>query len=480
MSLLIENGTVLTGGKKPAVLPNHSVLIEDGYITKVAPRNRIKASSARRVDASRKVVAPGFINAHTHFYSTFARGLTKTRPAGNFVEVLKNLWWRLDSALTTEDCYYSALVALLDAVRHGTTTLIDHHASPNAVRGSLPAIAKAVRQTGLRACLCYELSDRDGAAISREGLEENVSFIRDCQRAEVRDAKCKAEPHAAEVQRSRLKVPSPGFTRRSRPRFPFPPPSHLSALFGLHAAFTLKNATLAKAAALGHELGAGFHIHVAEAQSDQQHSQRKHGLPVVERLHKFGILGPQSIAAHCVHVNGREMDLLAETQTAVVHNPQSNLNNAVGIADVISLTRRNVLVGLGTDAMTTHMLEELRVALWAQHLRAQNPSVGFGEVVTALFFNNPRIAARAFNLPLGELREGCVADVVLMDYDPPTPLDGTNSFGHMVFGLSQAAVDTTIVGGRVLMQNKRLTLNLDEPRINARARELAARLWKRL
>ncbi len=145
---------------------------------------------------------------------------------------------------------------------------------------------------------------------------------------------------------------------------------------------------------MGHELGTGFHIHVAEAQSDQEHSRQKHRLRVVERLNKFGILGPRSIAAHCVHVNRREMDLLAETQTAVVHNPQSNLNNAVGIADVVALVKRNVLVGLGTDAMTTNMLEELRVALWAQHLRAQNPSVGFGEVVTALFFNNPKIAGQ--------------------------------------------------------------------------------------
>ena len=138
------------------------------------------------------------------------------------------------------------------------------------------------------------------------------------------------------------------------------------------------------------------------------------------------------------------------------------------------------MVGLGTDAMTTNMLEELRVALWAQHLRAQNPSLGFGEVVTALFLNNPRIAERIFNLPLEEVREGCVGDVVLIDYDPPTPLHGGNSFGHLVFGISQATVDTTIVGGRVLMKNKRLTLDLDEPRINARARELAAKLWQRL
>jgi putative selenium metabolism protein SsnA len=452
MSLLIENGTVLTAGKASAVLPNHSVIIENGCITRIAPKSQFKRFAGKRIDATRKVVAPGFINAHTHFYSTFARGLTTTKPAGNFVDVLKNLWWRLDSALTTEDCEYSALIALLEAIRHGTTTLIDHHASPNAVPGSLSAIEKAVKQTGLRACLCYELSDRDGARISKEGLEENVAFIRRCQKAEVQGSR---------------------FAGHARP-------SHLSALFGLHAAFTLKDATLEKAAALGQELGTGFHIHVAEAESDQQYSQQKHHLRVVERLNKFGILGPKSIAAHCVHVNRRELDILSQTQTAVVHNPQSNLNNAVGIADVVSMTKRNVLVGLGTDAMTTNMLEEVRAAVWAQHHRAQDPSVGFGEVVSALLFNNPRIAERCFGLPLGELREGCPADVVVIDYDPPTPLEAGNTFGHFVFGMSQAAVDTTIVGGRVLMQNKRLTLDLDEPRINARARELAKKLWKRL
>jgi cytosine/adenosine deaminase-related metal-dependent hydrolase len=207
---------------------------------------------------------------------------------------------------------------------------------------------------------------------------------------------------------------------------------------------------------------------------------RKHRMRVVERLQKFCILGSRSIAAHCVHVNRREMDLLAGTQTAVVNNPQSNLNNAVGVANVPALFQRKVLVGLGTDAMTTSMLEELRVAVWAQHLRAGNPSVGFGEVCSALLFNNPAIARRCFNLPLGELREGCVGDVVVIDYDPPTPITADNTFGHIVFGMSQAAVDTTIVGGNVLMESKRLALDLDEPRVNARARELAKKLWSRL
>jgi putative selenium metabolism protein SsnA len=440
-ALLIENGTLLSTGGAASVRRNHSVLIEGGIITRVAPRGRIGRFSGQRVDASGKVVMPGLINAHTHFYSTFARGLTKTKSSRDFMGVLRNLWWRLDSALTTEDCYFSALIALIDSVRHGTTTLIDHHASPRAVSGSLDAIARAVHESGLRACLCYEVSDRDDARVAREGLAENVRFIRHCQ------------AHNG---------------------------AHLQALFGLHASFTLSDATLKTAASLGHELQTGFHIHVAEAQSDQNAARRTSRMRVVERLKRCGILGERSIAAHCVHVSRREMDLLAETGTAVVHNPQSNLNNAVGIADVIEMTRRGVLVGLGTDAMTANMLEELRVALWAQHLARKNPSAGFSEVVDALFASNAEIAGRIFGLRFGEIREGCVGDVAIFDYDPPTPLVSANAFGHVVFGLSQAQVDTTIVGGRVLMQHKRLVLDLDEARVNARARELAKNLWQRI
>lgn len=440
-TLLIEQGTVLTLGKASRVLRGHSVLVEDGLIAKVAPRRAFRNFRGRRLDAGGKVVMPGLINAHTHFYSSFARGLTKTKPAKDFNGVLKNLWWRLDSALTVEDCYYSALIALLASIRSGTTTLIDHHASPQAVVGSLGAIARAVHETGLRACLCYELSDRDGAQIAKQGLAENVWFIRSCE------------------QKNN---------------------SQVKALFGLHAAFTLSDATMEKAATLGHALCAGFHIHVAEAQSDQDWSLRHSGKRVVEWLRQFEILGPRSIAAHCIHVNPHEMDLLAETGTSVVHNPQSNMNNAVGTANVIELMKRGAFVGLGTDAMTTNMLEELRVALWGQHLRAENPSAGFGEVTTALLANNPRIAGRIFGLRFGEISEGAAADIAIFDYDPPTPLESDNVAGHLVFGISQTDADTTIVGGRVLMENRRLRLNLDEARINARARELALNLWKRM
>jgi len=440
-ALLIENGTVLTMGKNPRVLHGHSVSIENGLVANVAPKRAISNFRGERLDASGKVVMPGLINAHNHFYSTFARGLTKTKPADDFMGVLRNLWWRLDRALTTEDCYYSALIALLDSIRHGTTTIIDHHASPHAVAGSLNAIARAAKETGPRVCLCYEISDRDGARIAKEGLSENAHFLRHCRKQ--KDACVKA-------------------------------------LFGLHASFTISDATLEQAAVFGHELDAGFHIHVAEAQGDQDMALQKSDQRVVERLKQFDILGRRSIAAHCIYLTPEEVDLLAETRTAAIHNPQSNLNNAVGIANVVELTKRGVLVGLGTDAMTTDMLEELRVALWAQHLRADNPSAGFGEVTNALLTNNPTIAERIFGLPFGEIRAGAAGDIAIFDYDPPTPLDDTNFLGHLVFGLSQATAHTTIVGGRILMENRQFTLDLDEARINARARELAKDLWKRM
>jgi len=204
---------------------------------------------------------------------------------------------------------------------------------------------------------------------------------------------------------------------------------------------------------------------------------REFGLRVVERLGKFGVLGAQSIAAHCVHVNEKEMDILARTRTAVAHNPQSNANNAVGIADIVAMANRGVLVGLGTDAMTVNMMEEVRAGVWLQHLK-HDPSQGFAEPVQALLVNNAEIANRHFK-DVGILKEGWAADVILLDYHPPTPFEADNFFGHLVFGFSQSAVDTTIAGGRVLMENKKLKLDIDEKEAAAKSAELAKKLWSR-
>ena len=438
MRILIKNGTILTFGSPCRVLEGQCLLLEEGRIAEIAPS--IEGPFDRVIDAAGKVVMPGLVNAHMHFYSTLVRGLGKAAPSRDFQEVLNHLWWRLDRQLSLDDVEMSAQIILLDAIRKGTTTLVDHHASPGAVRGSLDRIAQAVKASGLRACLCYEVSDRDGDTIIDEGLAENATFAQQCLRDQ--------DPQ-------------------------------LRALFGLHAAFTLSDATLDRAREWGSKLDIGFHVHTAEAASDVAFNREHHGLSSVARLAHHGLLGAKSIAAHAVHVDAADMDLLASTGTFVAHNPQSNLNNAVGIANVMEMIQRGVRVGLGTDAMTVNMLEELRVGLWAQHLRQDNPSCGFMELTNALFVRNPELASQLWGFPIGTLEEGAAADVILVDYHPPTPLDNSTVLGHLVFGLSQATVDTTICGGRILMEGKRLQIDVDEAGLAARSRTLAGALWER-
>ena len=439
-TLLIKNGTVVTLGESSKVIHDGAILIEGTKIKQIGKSSEFTGAYDRVIDASNKVVLPGFINAHMHFYSTMVRGLGKIEPAVDFVDVLKKLWWKLDKQLILDDCYYSAFIPLIDAVKKGTTTLIDHHASPFAVTGSLEKIASAVKKVGLRASLCYEVSDRDGNDIAMEGIRENINFIE----------RCNAEND-----------------------------DYLKALFGLHASFTLSEDTLKKAVDAAKNLNTGFHIHVAEANSDQEHSIKHFGMRIVERLNKAGVLGPKTIAAHCVHVDKNERSLLKSTDTSVVHNPQSNINNAVGVADIIAMQREGIRVGLGTDAMTVNMLEELRQALWIHHLAQNNPSVGFMEAMNALLVHNAQITQQYWDIGIGELKGGHAADIILMEYYPPTPFNENTFLGHLGFGLSQACVDTTIVGGRVLMENRKLDIGLDEADAARESSKLAARLWER-
>ncbi len=436
--VLIRGGVLVTLETPNRILTGHAVLIENETIRAILPQESTNKVRAEVIDACGKIVMPGFINAHMHFYSTFARGLTKALPAGNFTSVLRNLWWRLDRCLTLEDCYFSTLAAGMEAIRHGTTMIIDHHSSPSAARGSLGRIARAVNELGLRACLCYEVSDRDGRESAHAGIAENIRFLEECRRHD-----------------------SP----RIRP------------LFGLHASFTVGQRTMRRCAEEAARLQTGFHIHCAEDIVDQKITQKRYGCSVVRRLADYGILGSQSICAHAVHLEDAEWDLLAQTRTAVVHNPQSNMNNAVGVMDLPGANRRGVLVGLGTDAMTSNMCEELRGAIWAQRLRQGKPSASFDEAVALLIRNNQEIARRYFPR-VGQIREGWAADLICIDYLPATEMNERNFADHLVSGLSQAAVDTTIVGGKVLMKHKRLT-TLDEVRISRHAQKLSTALWNR-
>ncbi len=441
--LIIGNGLVATLGEENRLIESGSVLVRDGRIEAVGKEEEIKALSPRAeyLDARGGLIMPGFINAHHHLYSTFAKGLSPHDPPPySFVEILERMWWPLDQALGEEDIYYSGLVPLIDCVKKGATTIIDHHESQNYQLGSLDQLARAAREIGVRSSFCLGVSDRYGKG--EEGIEENIRFIKGVQA-------------------------SPAGEREM-----------VTGMFGLHAAFTVNDETLKRAVDAAGELGVGFHFHAAEAASDQEANLEKYGLRVLERLEKLGALGPKSLAIHCVHINEREMDILKATGTAAVHNPESNMNNAVGVAPILKMMERGVEVGLGTDAMTSNMLKEVQLANILQHLAEEDPRVAFCESCQILLENNPRIASRLFGVEVGVLKPGAAGDVIVVDYRPPTPINEDNFLGHFLFGVCESPVDTTVINGKVLLSKKEL-VGIDEPRIAARSRELAAEFLKR-
>jgi putative selenium metabolism protein SsnA len=448
--MLITNGTLVTMESPNRIISGGALYLEEGRIADMGPSGEMEAAypQAERMDAAGHLVLPGLICAHTHFYGAFARGMALGgEPATNFPEILEKLWWRLDKALWPEDVHFSALVCLVDAIRHGTTTLIDHHASQKHIAGSLDQIASAVEHAGVRACLCYEVTDRDGKDATRAGIAENARFIR----------KTRARQREGDYR--------------------------LGATFGLHASMTLSEATLKTCAELARQMDTGFHLHVAEDKADQRESLRRSGLRAVERLEKAGILGPQTIAAHCVHVDRIETEILLDSGTMVVHNPRSNMNNAVGTADVPWMLKIGIPVGLGNDGFSNNMFTEMAVAYLAHKQASGDPrTLPADQVVQMAWDHNARIARVFFpglGAQFGLLAKGAPADLILVDYDPPTPLSADNLPWHVIFGIDGSRVDTTIVDGQVLMRHRKL-LTLDEAEIMAKARELAGKLWRRV
>ena len=435
-ALLIKNALVVTLDDAGTILPQGEILVEGSKITAVGPSVKVPVG-AKVVDAQGMVAMPGLINAHHHFYSSFARGFAPPgEPARNFVEILQRMWWKLDLALDSEAVRYSSLVALLEAIHTGCTTVIDHHASPSCTDGSLDVMEETFRQAGLSGCLCYETSDRN---VPADGVAENTRFIKKTQASG---------------------------------------DGQVTALFGLHAQMTLSDATLEATARVCSETKAGVHIHVAEDLSDETDCIAKHGSRIIQRLHKFGLTGKNSLFIHGIHLDESEMDLIAQTGTMMVHNPESNMNNAVGTQKMLTLLKKGVLLGLGTDGMTSHMISAARVAHLLQRATLADPRVAFLEACDMLLNKNAQICARCFPEKRGQLAPGQLADIALFDYVPTTPLEPGRFLGHLLYGLNYARVHTTIARGRILMRDSQI-LTLDEKEICAKAHEAARATWKR-
>ncbi len=437
-SLLICNGHLVTLDEENRFIENGNVYIEGNRIVEAGDFPGSKYTADRSIDARGNLVMPGLINTHHHLYSTFARGFTPPgAPARDFREILSKLWWKLDSALNSEDVYYSALLALMHAARAGCTTVIDHHSSPSCRDGSLDEVERAFRDVGLSGCLAYEVSDRNQEG---EGIEENERYIRKCRDSE---------------------------------------DGQMAALFGLHALMTLGTKTLQRSAEIAHELDAGFHVHAAEAEIDVQVTMERYGRRIMDRFLDFGIPGHKTIFVHGVHFESRELDLLRSTGSMLVNNPESNMNNGLSVAPILDMLKHGVKVGVGTDGMSSHLISQARAMYLHQRTHHRDPTLAFVEACEILLHNNRTICDRLFREPRGALAPGQLADIMIPEYVPFTPLNEDTFYGHLLFGLSFARVGTTIARGRVIVDDGHMP-HLDEEAIRAQCMERAARIWARI
>jgi putative selenium metabolism protein SsnA len=427
MRLALEGGTILTSLTGGSLL-EADVVLEDGRIVQLGEATGPRVGR----DCSGCLILPGNICAHTHLYSALARGMPfDLEPPANFLQILQRVWWRLDRALDEEAIRASALVGGAEALLSGTTTLVDHHASPNAIPGSLDIVADALEEVGARSILCYEVTDRDGPARAQAGILENRRFAR---------------------------------TDRPISR----------AMVGAHASFTLSRETLAGCVEVGREEGLGIHIHVAEDLVDEGDSEARFGMPVIERLAEAGALTDTALLAHCVHVHPSEMAMIQGSGATVAHNPRSNMNNGVGRAPVEAIGDR---VALGTDGIGADMFAESQVAFW--RAREEGLSVVPSWALDRLA-EGARLAGMAFGeAGLGRIEAGSPADLVVLDYSPPAPISAQNLAAHWLFGISASRVRDVWVNGEMVVKDRRLT-RVDQDEIAAKAMATAAGLWERL
>ncbi len=377
--------------------------------------------NAKTMDCSGKFIIKSFVNSHHHIYSALATGMpAPERSPSDFYEILKYVWWKLDKSLTRDIIEISALTAAIDSIRSGVTFIIDHHSSPNAIIGSLGTIKEKLDSAGVSSLLCYELSDRDGKNIVKSGLEETESYLR-----------------------------------------------NNDGLVGLHASFTVSDELLRDAINLAKNFNTGIHIHAAEDSVDQKITLEKYGMRVIERLEKSGALSMEkSILAHCIHIDNHERDLLRSSKAWVVQNPESNLNNGVGVFNPESVGDR---IMLGTDGMNGDMINSARNAYMTGNLSGGNSPK---DIYLRLRKSHKYLEINRFT---GDGDN----NLVVLDYNPGSEFNSDNFYSHFIYGMNKGNIDSVISNGKIIMKEKKIT-NIDEKSILRRSRELSTTLWKRM
>ncbi len=440
--LLVRNARIVYPATRGFVVDRGWLLARDGVISSLAagdvPVDVARSVAGRQeIDAAGMTLLPGLLNTHMHLYSMYSRGISTGRVSHGFLDVLQDLWWRLDRSLLKDACWMSATFSGMDSLRCGTTTIVDHHASPSYITGSLSTLSEALNKIGLRHVLSYEITDRNGIEGAVAGVDENIRFFDE--------------------------VEGKG--------------GLASSMVGLHASFTVSDATLA---ILRERVGSrkvGYHVHVAEGAIDEEDSVEKYGKRIVARLDDAGLLSPRSIAVHCVGIDASERELLAKSGTPVVVNTMSNMNNAVGLPAVREMLEAGIQVGIGTDGYTANMFEEFRNTLVGLKHRYEDPAGFWTQVQKAQIETNADIVSRCMGCTVGRLEEGAAADFMLVDYASPTPLNSENAFGHVFFGMSADLVDTVVVNGNIAVRGHRV-IAVDRENLERESQKVAKAVWE--
>ncbi len=439
MITVIKNVRVMQSEPPFEVLENADVVIDGSIIKSVGIGAAADVVADKVIDGTDKTIIPGNVCSHHHYYSGLSRGmLVNAGPQTDFIQVLKEWWWRLDRALDEEACYYSSLICSLDAIAAGTTTAIDHHASPSYIKGSLSAIAKGMEEIGIRGSTCYEITDRNrGMAEVEDGVEENICF------AEEVDRRRRAGEHVL-----------------------------CEAMIGGHAPFTIPDEGLSMMSDAVKTTGRGMHLHVAEDKYDVINSHHIHGEDIIDRLDRFGLLNDNTLLVHGVHLSEKEIYKLNERGCFLAHNGRSNMNNHIGYNHQLPRIKKLVL---GTDGCGGNMFEEIKISFF-KHKDDGGPFWP-ADFLAALNRGNRLVESNWKDGKWGRVAEGYKADLVLLDYNNPTPLVSANAAGHFVWGMASGNVNTTIVDGNVLFENHHFVRN-DVERIYREAAKVASRVWK--
>jgi cytosine/adenosine deaminase-related metal-dependent hydrolase len=431
--VILNAGTLVTMNDEREVRQECHVVVENGTVTAIEDGYAADAD----VDARGEVVVPGLVNCHTHMYALPIRGAPLDVAPESFYEALVDIWWRVDEAFTAEDAHLSALGSCVEMLESGVTAFCDNYSGPNTLPGALDAVAEGVAATPIRGMLTFEQTARNSEDEAMAGLEENSRFV------------CEGEDDHGRV----------------------------SGHYCLHTLFTNTESVVRATTERALEDGRPVQIHLEEGLVDVHRAIEEYGKRPVPALEEMGLLEADVIAAHCVHSTERELEILADHDVAVAHNPYSNINNAVGVADVGTMEREGMTIGVGDDGWDPDMFETMRSAVGVHKLKRNNPS-GF-DVAKALEWatiGSAEVMGMADEI--GSVEKGKRGDFVTLDLGPNPVLPGSAPY-YVVSAASRGDVTRTVVGGEVVFERGGRVRGVDTADIQA-VGEASERLWDRL